>query len=211
MKSKNRTFRWRAFISFLLLFSFLLSALSGVLLFARPEGSLAAWTAWSALGLDKKQWEGVHVVSVFLFFFSVLVHLVFNWRALTAYCRRRKEQAGTSFKNPGRWREFSAAALLAVLLLIATLLKWAPAQWLVDLRGAYKSGSPYVAATPPSADADKLSLAKLCPLLGIDEAQLLAAARRSHIRVESLAQTLAEGAMANSTTPEKVFILLKTK
>ena len=46
----------------MLLLSFLVSAVSGIILFVRPEGSLARWVGWSVLGLDKAQWEAVHIV-----------------------------------------------------------------------------------------------------------------------------------------------------
>ena len=52
------------------------------------------------------------------------------------------------------------------------------------------------------------TLAELCPLLGMDEARLLAAARSAGIRVDSPAQTLAEVAKKNGLSPEKVYILL---
>ena len=64
MIRKANSFRFRAFTVFWLTFSFLLSVLSGAILFLRPEGSLATWTGWTALGLNKKQWEGVHAVFV---------------------------------------------------------------------------------------------------------------------------------------------------
>jgi uncharacterized membrane protein len=204
--NKN-SFRWRAFVSFFLLLTFLLSALSGVVLFLRPEGSLASWTGWAALGLDKKGWEGLHVVAIFFFLLFALIHLACNWRILLAYCRRRRDQAAGS----GRFRELLAALLLFSLLLAGTLGMWRPLRWIVDLRAWFKGGAAVVAAAPPAADAEKLTLAALCPLLGFRGDELLENARRKRLRVESLSQTVAEVAKLNGSTPEKVFILLKAR
>lgn len=59
MPAWSSTFRARRLLTNLLL-SFVVSAASGVILFFRPEGSLARWIGWSVLSLDKKQWEAVY-------------------------------------------------------------------------------------------------------------------------------------------------------
>jgi hypothetical protein len=61
---RRKRFRWRPFASFGPLWSFVLSALAGIALYLRPEGSLASWSSWSMLGLDKNTWEGVHTLAV---------------------------------------------------------------------------------------------------------------------------------------------------
>lgn len=204
-------FRWRAFVSFLLLFAFLLSALSGVILFLRPEGSLAAWSGWSVLGLEKKDWEALHAVAVILFFLGVIVHLSFNWRSLLAYCRGRTAQAAALLRGMGACRELFAALLLSGLLFAATLGRWFPARGILDLRTWFKGGAGVIRIMPPVADAGMRTLAELCPLLGMDESRLLAAARSAGIRVESPAQTLADVAKKNGLSPQEAYILLGGK
>ncbi|MBN2345310.1 MAG: DUF4405 domain-containing protein [Candidatus Aminicenantes bacterium] len=197
-------FRWRVFVSLFLLLAFLLSAVSGGILFLRPEGSLAAWSGWSALGLDKKAWEGLHAVSVFFFLLGAVAHLAFHWRSLLAYCRGRGGQG----RVPGRLREFAAALVLAGLLLAGTLGKWPPLRWIVDLRAWLKGGAAVMETAPPADAAWKLTLAELCPLLGVDGTRLLEDARRRRLRVESLAQTLEEVARTNGLSPQQAYRLL---
>ncbi len=203
----RKIFRWRAFASLFLALMFLLSAVSGILLFLRPEGSLAAWTGWSALGLDKKGWEALHAVSIFFFLICAVVHLANNWRALLAYCRRRQEQTAAG----GRFRELAAALVLTGLLLAGTLRQWPPLRWLVDWRGIFKSGTTIMEIAPPAANAEKLTLAGLCPLLGVEENELLDTASRQDLSVESLEQTLAEVAVRNGVSPEEVYLRLGGK
>ncbi|MCG2810646.1 MAG: DUF4405 domain-containing protein [Candidatus Aminicenantes bacterium] len=209
MFKKESIFRFRAFTAFWLTFSFLLSVLSGLILFLRPEGSLAAWTGWSALGLNKMQWEGVHTVFVLLI--SASIHLLYNWRALTAYCRLKKKQFGMVFKGMAAFREFLAAALLTVLVLIGAIGEWLPCQWIVGWRGAFKSGSAVVTHAPPVADADKLSLAGLCALLGISEQRVLRNAAANGLQLCALSETLSEIAKKNGMSPEKIYGLLFMK
>jgi len=207
----KNTFRWRAFVSFLLLLSFLLSGISGFILFLRPEGSLAAWSGWSALGLDKKGWEALHAVAIFYFLAGAIAHLAFNWRALLAYCRRRTALVAATLRGAGTCRELAIALLLSGLILAAALGGWFPARWIIDMRAGFKSGAAVVDVPPPVVDAEQRTLAELCPLLGTDESRLLAVARKAGIRVGSPAQTLAEVARANDLSPEKVYAALKGK
>ncbi|HUU05465.1 MAG TPA: DUF4405 domain-containing protein [Patescibacteria group bacterium] len=211
MINKEIAFRFRAFTAFWLTFSFLLSVLSGLILFLRPEGSLAAWTGWSALGLNKKQWEGVHTVFVFVLVISASIHLLYNWRTLTAYCRLKKKQFGMVFKGMAVFREFFAAALLTVLILIGTISEWLPCQWIIGWRGIFKSGSAVVTLAPPVADAGKLSLASLCALSGISEQRVLRNAGANGLQLRALSETLSEIAKKNGMSPEKIYGLLFMK
>jgi hypothetical protein len=207
----KNTFRWRAFVSFLLLFSFLLSGISGVILFLRPEGSLAAWSGWALLGLDKRGWEAVHAVAIVYFLLGAGVHLAFNGRALLAYCRRKTGLIAAARRGTGACRELALALLLSALVLAAALGGWIPARWIIEMRAGFKSGAGAVNVPPPVVDAEQRTLAELCPLLGTDESRLLAVARRAGIRVDSPAQTLADVARKNGLSPEEVYILLGGK
>ncbi|MFH2108490.1 MAG: DUF4405 domain-containing protein [Chrysiogenia bacterium] len=211
MIAKANAFRFRAFSAFWLAFSFFFGVLSGLVLFLRPEGSLAAWTGWSALGLNKKQWEGLHTVFVFVLLISASIHLLYNWRVLTAYCRLKKEQFGRFFKGTAVFRELIAAALLTGLVLVGAINEWLPYRWLSVWRGKFKSGSALAIITPPVADADKLSLANLCALSGISEQQVLSNAVAKGLQFSALSETLSAIAKKNRMSPEKIYGLLFVK
>lgn len=206
LNRSKKVFRLKVFVAFALTFFFVLSSISGIILFMRPEGSLAAWTGWSALGLDKKQWEGVHAVSVFLFFMIALFHLVYNWRVLISYLRNRKKQPGGLSGYIASFREFIAALLLVGIIFWGAMKKWPPLGWIADLRATFKSGQPVARVQPPVADAEKLTLAELSRLFGVKEERFLAAAGESKLRIKHLGQSLAEAARQNGLTPEEIFI-----
>ncbi|MCR4410785.1 MAG: DUF4405 domain-containing protein, partial [Candidatus Saccharicenans sp.] len=84
-RGQGRPFKFKPFVSFLTVFSFLLLAFSGFILYIRPEGSLARWVGWRAIGLDKSSWETVHIVFCTLFLLAGIIHLVLNFKAIIIY------------------------------------------------------------------------------------------------------------------------------
>ncbi len=209
MTKEPNGFNFRSFVSLLLFLSFSGSAISGLILFLRPEGSLANWLGWSALGLDKKHWEAGHAVLVLVFFATALVHLLFNWRVFMAQLRRKKTRLLASSARAGLTGEFISALALISLILAGTLLRWSPFSSVAKLRSAIKDGKYVRAAMPPAADADRLTVAALCAVAGISQQQALRNAGINGVQIDSLSQTVAEVAKRNRLTPEKVFLLLK--
>lgn len=198
---KPPRFRLRVWISFSLLGAFLAAALAGAALYLRPEGSLAAWSGWRFLGLDKKSWEGVHTLFVVLLLVLAAVHVALNRKALGAYLRAR-------MASPRRaWAELGAAVLLLALCLAAALSNGPPLRELMSLRAGIKAGRYAVQVPPPAPEAAALSLRSVCALASIpydDAVRRLAAAG---IAVADPEAGLAELAKAAGTTPERIFAL----
>lgn len=197
--SPRRRFRPRAFVSIALLGTFLAVAIAGLALYLRPEGSLASWTGWHFLGLDKKGWEGVHTIFVALLFVLGAVHVVFNGRALLAHLRAR---AIRLFRAPV---ELAAAVLLLALFLGAALFQWPPLWGLMDIRSDVKSGRYSVRIPPPAPEAEKLGLAEVCTLAGVPYESALARLESAGIRVDAPRTTMAALAEASGSTPERVY------
>ncbi len=116
----------RRITSFYLLFSSILLALSGVLLFISPSGRWASSINWRVLGFDKEQWENIHVVlSIFWVAFAVY-HLILNWKPFIGYLRDRVKK---SYRFT--W-EMGAALALTILLVLAAAFNWGPVNALMD-------------------------------------------------------------------------------
>jgi hypothetical protein len=209
MLKESNGFHFRSFISLLLFLSFSFSAFSGLVLFLRPEGSLADWHGWSVLGLDKKQWEGVHAVLVLVFFITTLVHLIYNWKALVAYLRRKKARFAGMFNGLGMGWELVAALVLIAVIIAGTLLRWPPFLAVAKLRTAIKDGKYLNAVKPPVVNAHQLTVAELCVVSGISEQHALANASVNGVQIRSSSETIEAVAKRNRLTPEKVFILLR--
>jgi hypothetical protein len=198
----KKRFRWRVFVSFGLLWLFLAVALAGIVLYFRPEGTLASWTDWSFLGLDKKSWEGIHTILVVgLLVFSSL-HVAFNGKALIGYLRR-KASNGLRAKA-----EFGAAFLMIALLLVGAVGRWAPFWKVMDARSAIKQGSLAVHVPPPSPDAADRDLSDLCGGIPVSLEEARSRLERAGYPVVDAAPTLTRLSKKYGVSPERLYRII---
>ncbi len=202
--SSNKRLRARAFASFGVLFSFLVTAFAGIVLYLRPEGSLAAWARWNVFGVDKKGWEGIHTLFIVIFIFFVFLHLYLNWKILVNYVRKK---AAESLHAK---REFSIALLLVVLFLVAAVARWQPFWEIMDLRSAIKAGKYAVKTAPPVANAEELPLEDLCARINIPAGEAASKLEAAGFKAADLKTTLAKLAQKYDTSPEKLYIIIST-
>lgn len=197
-----RRFRWRAFVAFGMLFSFLATSVAGVILYLRPEGSLASWTGWNILGIDKKGWEGIHTLLVIPFLIFAVGHIVLNARSILHYIRT------TAFRG---WRakiEFGAALGLLALVFAAAAGRWQPLWKVIDFRSAIKDGRYSVATAPPVVNAEELTLSELEKLAGLPEGQALSRLGAAGMTGLHGGVTLDEIAAAHGMSPEKLYEII---
>ena len=84
MKQHER-FRFRAFVSLLTTFSFIILAVTGAILYITPPGRVANWTNWTFWGLSKHQWIAVHICFCTLFLIASILHIWLNFKPLISY------------------------------------------------------------------------------------------------------------------------------
>ena len=204
-KSNSTRFRARAFVSFGTLFSFLITAVAGIILYLRPEGSLASWARWNILGIDKKGWEGIHNLFVILFLLFVVWHIYLNWKPLLNYIKKK------SSENWHSKVESVAALGLIVLLLVAVINRWQPFWKVIDLRSIIKEGRYSVQVAPPAPNAEEMSLADLCRLIGVSADETLSWLNATGFMAENNKTTLAELADKYNTSPEKLYRIISSR
>jgi signal transduction histidine kinase len=200
--NKSKTFQIRSFISLLLLFSFLLLAFSGLMLYLRPEGSIARWTGWNILGVDKKGWEGIHIIFCILFLVIASIHLSLNWKALLHYISRRR------ILKKGFHRELAAAAALIVLIFTFAVLQIPPANKIMNWRSAIKDGSLLVEIQPPLPDFEKRSLQEISDFLGVSVDFILRILDAKGIKSAAPNDSLQKVADQNNRSPQDLFSLI---
>ncbi len=84
----------RSFVSFLLVWSFIIMSISGVILYITPHGRVAYWVNWRFLGLTKDGWTAVHTIVGYVFIVASAIHLIYNFRVLTSYLKRKAQAGG---------------------------------------------------------------------------------------------------------------------
>jgi len=196
----NLHFHFRAFITLITSFCFLVLVFTGIVLYIEPHGRVAYWTEWRLLGLGKEHWDGVHMVASLLFLMSSVFHFYLNWKPLKRFLQCRLRQ------GVGRVREMALALLLVVLCSVGAASGWQPFSAFLDLNERVKSSwatSP--ASQPPFGHAELVSLKSLCLKTGIQLPTALANLKNRFISFSDEHQLLRDVAKANSMTPHAVF------
>jgi len=199
---KKNVFQGRRFISLVLFFSFVLLAFSGLALYLRPEGSIASWTDWSMLGINKKGWEGVHTLFCITFLLAAAVHLAFNWKHLLCYL------SGGIYRNRGRIKELVAAAGLVITVLALAILRIPPASKVMQWRTAIKEGTVVIKIQPPESNFSKRSLKEILPFLGVSIDQISKILKAEGIVVTSFDESLEKIARQNRMSPQNLYGLI---
>ena len=198
MPHENR-FRFRNFTSLTLLFSFLILGLSGVALYIRPEGSIARWTGWSFLGLDKKGWEGLHTLFSFLFLVFSVAHIFFNWKVLVSFLRKKISE-GMKLR-----KELFASTVFVALFSFVVIMRWQPFWVLNDWRSTLKKARYMIAVEPPTADFEKKSLREAAAAMDRSTDELMQRLRGCGYGVKDPEERMVDIARSNKTSPEKIY------
>jgi len=132
-KRKKSLFYTRSFAVFTLLFTTLIVAVSGIVLYIAPPGRYSHSVDWRVFSVDKESWEAIHINFSLLVIILASLHIYFNWRVLRGYLRR-----GVAWTVRYRW-ELAAATVLTALILVGTLLEWPVLSDVVDFGETLKA------------------------------------------------------------------------
>jgi hypothetical protein len=165
--ASQRSFYWKVFVSYAVVITFVVIAVSGSVLYVAPPGRVANWVTWTLGALERGQWQSVHTIFAFLFVVVGLVHLVFNWPVILAYLRMHV-RTGTP-----RRRELAAAGLLAVGVLAATVAGTPPFSNVMAFGESVKNDWVAAEAEPPVPHAETLTIAKLSAVVGVPADRIL--------------------------------------
>ncbi len=148
-------FHWRAFVTLYVTLSFLLLAVSGIVLFVAPPGRVANWSRWTLGALDRHGWQSVHTVVALVFVLAGALHLWFNWRTFWFYLRSKLAQ-GLLAK-----RELALATAAVAAVAGLTLADLPPFGSVMDLGDRAKESWSSGGGEPPVPHAELLTLERL--------------------------------------------------
>ncbi len=203
-EEKGKGFRFRAFTSFVVLFSFAAVAASGAALYFTPRGRVANWTDWTLLGLTKDQWTAFHVLGTILFLVFGVIHIVYNWRAILSYLRKLPSRA----LRPTV--EMCAALLLTVVVVAGAAMELQPFRAVMDLNESIKDyWEKQTKEKPPVPHAETLTVEEFCSQAGISVDAFLSVLKGKGYSVPSTSATIREIADANGISPSDLYRLLQ--
>ncbi|MCK5294132.1 MAG: DUF4405 domain-containing protein, partial [Arcobacteraceae bacterium] len=82
----------RKITSFTLLYSFIIMALSGFMLFISPFGRLSMMIKWEILGLGKMEYQALHLIFMLVFVLAGIVHIYVNYKAILNYWKNKSKK-----------------------------------------------------------------------------------------------------------------------
>lgn len=197
---KNK-FYWRSFVSFSLALSFIITTLSGVVLYLAPPGRIARWISWIMLGFKRGQWEDLHTLFSYLFVLFALLHLlIFNWRPFITYIRSKISG------SLNRGREMLVALALCLVIFILTLMKIPPVYSVMDLGKNISSGWAKRKGTPPAPHSEEMTFKGFSRImLGTEPGEVAARLTESGYTVSDPDKRFSEIAAENNLSPAGLY------
>jgi len=150
-----KRFNWRAFFSLYVVISFVVMAITGLVLFATPPGRVANWSEWRFAGLTKEEWQAIHTTFTLFFLVAASFHVYYNWNILLSYLRNRMRQ------GVPRKRELAWSAIAASSLVVLTLADVPPISYIMETSETLSASWSTSTTEPPVPHAELLTLAKL--------------------------------------------------
>lgn len=192
-------FKFRGFVSLLTLFSFLISLVSGIVLYFTPQGKIANWTNWTFWGLDKHMWGALHINSALIFFIIIIFHIYYNWKLLWAYIKKRT-QAAVNLKL-----ELSIVLLLSTFLIVASVRGIQPFKQILDWNEGMKNyWARQSEAEPPIPHAEEFTVEEFCEKMNISIDDFEAKMKSKDWEFE-IHQTIDDIAKQNHISPSDIY------
>lgn len=194
-----KPFSWRAFVTFYVVLSFLVIAVTGIVLFITPPGRIANWSDWRLLGLSKSQWQTVHTIFSFLFVVAASFHLFFNWRVILGYIARRINE------GINKRRELALSLTAGTIVFVMAADGMAPFGTLMSWGEGIKNSWSTPATEPPVPHAELLSVARLAGEMKLPADELMRRLAAAGIAPDSAGMTIKDLAARHALTPKQVY------
>lgn len=123
----------KRFTSLSLLLSSVFMLISIWALYIAPAGRMARGLGWHFLGFNKPFWKTFHINIGVILLILLILHIYFNWAAIISYLKNKNKKI-IIFT-----REFIAAYLLILFVLIATYFNLPPLSFIYDVQDFIKS------------------------------------------------------------------------
>ncbi len=193
----------RTIVSMTLFISFILLVVTSIILYIVPHGRVAYWSDWHLWGLSKNQWGDLHINLGFLFLFTGILHIYFNWRPLLAAMKNKARQIIVFTPH------FNIALILTLLICIGTVLKVPPMSTVINLAESIKDQAAEKYGEPPYGHAELSSLKLFARRLGLDMNMAMTLLKQKNISFSGPDQTILDIAKENHLTPKQVYEIIK--
>ncbi|MBS3945958.1 MAG: DUF4405 domain-containing protein [Melioribacter sp.] len=200
----KKKFSWRGFISLYITLSFIIMAISGIILYFSPPGRVANWSYWRFLGLLKSQWQAIHTIFTFLFIVAAGFHLFFNWKPFIAYLKTKFE-SNVKLRN-----EFTISSIVVILIFAMTIYDFVPFKNVMDFGEELKASWSTEKTEPPIPHAEDLTLTEFAKTINVSVEEIKNSLSSKGIIIQDENITIKELASKNNISPNEIYTKLRS-
>lgn len=201
---QNRIVHGHSLTTFLTTFSFVIVAVSGIMMFIVPPGRIASWTEWKFIGLTREEWVSIHVVLAIFFAGISIYHLIRNWRIFASYVISKVS------KELHYTRELIISIVIVLFCAFGAYFQIFPFGPFITFNTWVKTlwvTSPEF--EPPIAHGEDLSLVTFATRMGMDLNQAMEELKKNKISVQDVNDTLALIGDQNNISPMELYMKIK--
>jgi hypothetical protein len=199
---KNR-FKFRAFTALIILWSFIVENVTGIVLYIVPPGRIAHWTNWKLWGFTKEQWAALHTIFGYVFLIFAVIHIYYNWKAILNYIKQ-KIKAGLRMRM-----ELGISLVLTILIFIATLISIPPFSTVMDFGEKMRNSWEESRQEPFVPHAELMSLEEFTGQIGIPTDKAIEILKNEGIAIRNTSDPIRDIAKDNTTSPVALYEILK--
>jgi hypothetical protein len=200
---KKKTFNFRAFTALIVLWSFIIENVTGIVLYIVPPGRIAHWTNWKLWGFTKDQWAALHTIFGYVFLIFALIHIYYNWKPILNYIKK-KVRAGIRMRM-----ELSISLILTILFFVATAISIPPFSTVMDFGTKMKNSWEESSQEPFIPHAEDMSLEELIGQIGISQDEALALLESNGIKVPDMSSKVKDIAKEFNKSPVAIYEILE--
>ena len=199
MTEQKKKFHWRGWTTFVVVISFVVDTLSGVILYIAPPGRVEKWIQWKIWGLTKDQWAAVHTIFGYVLLIIVAVHLYYNWRIFVHYLWTKAKKV-LNLK-----RELALSVVVCLVIFLGSIWSIPPFSTVMDIGEHFKGSWEQSQTKTPVSRAESKTLADFAASINVPLEQITDILKARGYSFENTRQTVAEIAVANRLSPSKLY------
>jgi len=200
----GKRFFWKSFVSFSLVWSFLIILISGIVLYIAPPGRVSNWTNWMLFGFSKAGWQAIHTIFSLTFVFLSVFHLiVFNWKVLWFYF------VSKTSKGLNKQKELLVSTVLIIVVFSGTYFNTQPFKAVIDFGEWTTESWEKADEQPPIPHAEILTIRELSgKYIPLSADSILLVIKQKGLKADSIGQTILTISELNNITPAKLYTII---
>ncbi len=200
----QKKFFWKSFVSFSLVWSFIIILISGIVLYIAPPGRVSNWTNWMLFGFSKAGWQAIHTIFSLTFVCLSVFHLiVFNWKVFWFYLMTKTS------KGLNKQKELLISLALIIIVFSGTYFNIQPFKAVMDFGEWTTESWETKEELAPIPHAELLTIKELSQKhVKISADSILLLIRQKGLKADSTGQTIAKISELNNLTPAQLYTII---